>query len=317
MVLLTEEGFFRGVLWGAFEKKWDGQATAFGCTSLAFAAWHIYLPFVEKEFEMALWQIPIYLTNVTLLSFAWGWIRMASGSVILCCLVHAIWNAIVYTFFGAGSSSGDLELQRLWLFGPERGILGILLNATSLLVLVRLMPLKPKESSLENEELAGATPSAKMITVAGVTGLVLLVAVIGFVGIKPPTPKWYSWSDFSPKEAEQILESEKPVLVFVSPDWDVTGKFMELALESEPIRDALSTSRIVPMKLQYHGSEMPGINWLRDVAGARITGACFVILSPGKDGRKDGREIEQIDFSETLETDLLDVITRAGASNEK
>ncbi len=139
VVFLTEEGYFRGVLWGAFENQMISPRQAYWCTSIAFAAWHIYLPFVEKEFEMPIWQAAIYLTNVALLSFAWGWIRLASGSMLLCCFVHGLWNALVYTLFGVGASLGAAGIERVWIYGPERGLLGVLLNCIALLLLIRFM----------------------------------------------------------------------------------------------------------------------------------------------------------------------------------
>ncbi len=72
VVFLTEEGFFRGVLWGGCETRKLESKWTFGLTAFAFASWHIYLPFVEPEFAMAAWQVPIYLSNALLLSLCWG-----------------------------------------------------------------------------------------------------------------------------------------------------------------------------------------------------------------------------------------------------
>ncbi len=139
VVLLTEEGYFRGVLWGACDRCELGPAQTYWTTSFAFAAWHIYLPFVEPEFAIATWQIPIYLVNVILISFAWGWLRLATGSLWLCCFVHAVWNALVYSVFGAGVATGFSNIESVWIFGPERGCLGIIANGAALWLLSRLV----------------------------------------------------------------------------------------------------------------------------------------------------------------------------------
>lgn len=113
-------------------------------TSIAFMAWHIAVPLIEEDFRLVTHQIPIYYANVLLLGLAWGLLRLISGSILVACTAHASWNALVYVFFGYGMKSGALGVSRLSLFGPERGVLGLAVNAA--VVLLLLMWWRKRES---------------------------------------------------------------------------------------------------------------------------------------------------------------------------
>jgi membrane protease YdiL (CAAX protease family) len=134
-VLLTEEGFYRGALWGLGARAGWRPFSVLLWTSLAFLAWHIAVPIIEEEFMLPHHQIPIYYVNVLLLGFCWGLLRMGSGSVMVACTAHASWNALVYILFGYGTQTGSLGITNITTFGPERGVLGLLINGIAVTLL--------------------------------------------------------------------------------------------------------------------------------------------------------------------------------------
>ena len=128
MVMITEEGFFRGWLWGSFRKAGMNTTKTLFVTSALFTIWHISAVTSGTEYGLPLNQVPIYLINATLLGLIWGLLRSISESVIVPSLCHAVWNAFAYEFFGFGEKIGSLGITNTALFGPEVGYLGIILN---------------------------------------------------------------------------------------------------------------------------------------------------------------------------------------------
>jgi len=128
VVLLTEEGFFRGWLWAALKRSGKSDIQVLIWSSLAFTAWHISAISLDTGFDLPANEIPIYLVNATLIGAVFGLIRMISGSVIAPSLCHALWNAIDYPLFGFGEDVGALGIRETHIYGPEVGILGIGLN---------------------------------------------------------------------------------------------------------------------------------------------------------------------------------------------
>jgi len=128
MVLITEEGFFRGWLWGSFRKAGLNTTKTIFVTSILFTIWHISAVTSGTEYGLPLNQVPIYLINATLLGLIWGLLRSISGSVIVPAFCHAVWNAFAYEFFGFGEKVGTLGITNTALLGPEVGYLGIVLN---------------------------------------------------------------------------------------------------------------------------------------------------------------------------------------------
>jgi membrane protease YdiL (CAAX protease family) len=127
-VLITEEGFFRGALWGMSEKAGWSAFSVLAWTSVAFMLWHFAVPLIEEDFALPTEQIPVYLVNATLLGFTWGALRLISGSVLVACTAHGFWNGITYILFGYGQKSGALSIADIGVFGPERGYVGIAVN---------------------------------------------------------------------------------------------------------------------------------------------------------------------------------------------
>ncbi|MEM7084717.1 MAG: CPBP family intramembrane glutamic endopeptidase [Bacteroidota bacterium] len=138
VVLLTEEGFFRGWLWGAFRKAGFSAEKALWVTSILFVIWHISAVTAESSYKLPFSQIPIYLINGLFIGLIWGTLRWASGSIIVASVCHAVWNTLAYMLFGFGENVGLLGVTNTALFGPEVGYLGILLNGLFFLWLWRI-----------------------------------------------------------------------------------------------------------------------------------------------------------------------------------
>ena len=125
MVLITEEGFFRGWLWASLERAGCSRWQTLLYTTLAFTAWHISPITLDTGYDLPAAEIPIYLVNATLLGLIWGILRMVSGSVVVPSVCHAVWNAIDYPLFGFGERVGALGITETHIYGPEVGLLGI------------------------------------------------------------------------------------------------------------------------------------------------------------------------------------------------
>ena len=135
--LLTEEGLFRGLLWGLLRSRREGPTRVLMLTSLVFLLWHVPVVLLEFGSDFPRSAIPIYLGNVLLLGLNWGLMRLVSGSVIVASVSHALWNALAYKFFGFGSEYGVLTTSSFQIFDPERGLVGLALNAVVFLVFFR------------------------------------------------------------------------------------------------------------------------------------------------------------------------------------
>lgn len=135
VAILTEEGFFRGWLWASLERAGATPGRILIWTSIAFSLWHVSAVTLETGFDLPGRQIPVYLLNVVVLGVVWGWLRWLSGSVIVASLSHGVWNGLTYELFGFGTKAGALGIKDTAWFGPEVGILGLVVNLVGLLVL--------------------------------------------------------------------------------------------------------------------------------------------------------------------------------------
>jgi len=138
MVLITEEGFFRGWLWASLKRAGRSDFYILVWTSLAFSIWHISAISLDTGFDIPANEIPIYLVNATLLGGIWGALRMVSGSVVVPSVCHAVWNGLDYPLYGFGEKVGAFGIQDTHIYGPEVGLLGIALNVGFALILWRL-----------------------------------------------------------------------------------------------------------------------------------------------------------------------------------
>lgn len=150
--LLTEDGFFRGWLWGVLEEGRFEKPTVLLWTAAAFALWHLPVPFIEESFRLPATQIPLYTVNVFLLGFNWGILRLASGSVVVPAVSHAVWNGFVYVVFGYGQGEGALGVSSVTVFDPERGWLGVALNGAACWLLWRWQAARSRAEDSEPEK---------------------------------------------------------------------------------------------------------------------------------------------------------------------
>ena len=128
MLVLTEEGFFRGWLWASLRRSGRDTVATLIWSSIAFSAWHWTWAFLESGLGLPPLQVPVYLLNAAVMGVGWGLLRWISGSVVVASVSHAVWNAFAYTLFGAGPIEGALGIQQTYLFDVEVGTIGLGLN---------------------------------------------------------------------------------------------------------------------------------------------------------------------------------------------
>ena len=128
-VLITEEGFFRGWLWAALKRAGQSDVRILIWTSVSFTVWHISAVSLDTGFDLPAREIPVYLINATLIGGVFGILRMKSGSVVVPSVCHAVWNGIDYPLYGFGEKVGAFGIEATHLYGPEVGVLGIVLNS--------------------------------------------------------------------------------------------------------------------------------------------------------------------------------------------
>jgi membrane protease YdiL (CAAX protease family) len=125
LALITEEGFFRGALWGSCTRAGFTPAKTIVWTSLAFGLWHLAVPLIDPDFTQPLSKVPQYVIGATAFGVAMGLLRLRSGSIIVTSVCHSLWNAADYTFFGAGKKIGQLGISDPSIWDPERGYAGL------------------------------------------------------------------------------------------------------------------------------------------------------------------------------------------------
>lgn len=128
MVLLTEEGFFRGWLWASLRRAGQSRGRALVWSSAAFSLWHLSAVSLDTGFDLPVGQIPIFMVNAMLLGLVWGMLRLISGSVLVASVSHAVWNALAYGLFAYGTKVGALGIVKTAIYGPEVGFIGLALN---------------------------------------------------------------------------------------------------------------------------------------------------------------------------------------------
>jgi membrane protease YdiL (CAAX protease family) len=128
LAIITEEGFFRGWLWASLRRAGMTEPWVVVWTSVAFAAWHLSTALLPTDFRPPLAQVPIYILNAAVIGVIWGLMRQRSGSIVVTSVSHGVWNGLVYTLFGVGSTLGVLGIHNTAVFGPEVGLVGLALN---------------------------------------------------------------------------------------------------------------------------------------------------------------------------------------------
>lgn len=128
VALLTEEGFFRGWLWASLKRTGQSNVAILLLTSVAFAAWHWSAVVLPTGYNPPLAQVPVFLLNAAVIGAIWGMLRLLSGSLVVTSVSHGVWNGLAYVLFGFGTHVGALGISNTALYGPEIGVLGVLLN---------------------------------------------------------------------------------------------------------------------------------------------------------------------------------------------
>jgi membrane protease YdiL (CAAX protease family) len=128
MVLLTEEGFFRGWLWASLRRAGKSRGQALVWSSVAFSLWHLSAVSLDTGFDLPAGQIPVFMVNAMLLGLIWGMLRLISGSTLVASVSHAVWNALAYGLFAYGTKVGALGIVKTAIYGPEVGFIGLALN---------------------------------------------------------------------------------------------------------------------------------------------------------------------------------------------
>ena len=161
--LLTEDGFFRGALWGFLDRDGRSDDAILLWTASAYALWYLPLVWVAPSPVAGPEALAVRTLNLWLLALAWGILRLVSGSLLVAAWSHGLWNGLAYTLFGYGASTGALGIVAPLDFDPERGWAGVAINAAAVLVLYRWWRAHEAEEALEAEEArenAGARPGA-------------------------------------------------------------------------------------------------------------------------------------------------------------
>jgi membrane protease YdiL (CAAX protease family) len=133
LAFATEEGFFRGWLFGTLERGRMNPKLILILTALAFASWHLPLFFLNASFTWSM--LPIYITGGIIGGLTFGLLRYISGSIIVSSFSHALWNTVVYILFGFGTTVGILGIQATNIFSPESGLLGLVFGVVFMAVL--------------------------------------------------------------------------------------------------------------------------------------------------------------------------------------
>lgn len=163
--LITEEGFFRGWLWGSLRRARVSERGTVLWTSVVFCLWHIPAATVAPSFELPAGVVPVYLGNVLVLGLTWGVLRAAFGSIVLVSFCHAVWNALVYTFFGYGIETGALGIADWRMIDPERGVLGLVVNLVVLVLFWRWwrrrLVVSRAQHNNRSDDWSGSRPSGR------------------------------------------------------------------------------------------------------------------------------------------------------------
>ncbi|MFL6203088.1 MAG: hypothetical protein ACJ76J_28300 [Thermoanaerobaculia bacterium] len=75
------------------------------------------------------------MINAAVIGAAWGLMRSVSRSVLVASVSHGLWNGMAYSLFGFGTRVGALGIKETALYGPEAGVLGLVLNVLFVAVL--------------------------------------------------------------------------------------------------------------------------------------------------------------------------------------
>ncbi len=155
--MVTEDGFFRGALWGALERAGRSSEVILLWTSTAYVVWYLPILWLSPAPVTGAEALIVHVLNVWLLALCWGVLRLVSGSLLIAAWAHGLWNGLAYTLFGFGPATGALGVVDPLRFDPERGWAGVAVNAMALVILWRWWRQhEAVEAAIEAEEAAEA-----------------------------------------------------------------------------------------------------------------------------------------------------------------
>ncbi len=128
LAIVTEEGFFRGWLWASLDRAAQTKTTILIFSSVAFALWHWSAVLLPTGYNPPLAQVPTFMLNAAVIGAIWGMLRLLSGSILVSSVSHGVWNGLAYVLFGFGTNVGALGITNTAMYGPEIGLLGLILN---------------------------------------------------------------------------------------------------------------------------------------------------------------------------------------------
>ena len=117
LAFATEEGFFRGWLFGIMERDQINPRIILILTAIAFSLWHFPLFFMDTNFVWSM--LPFYLMGGVVGGLTFGLLRYISGSIIVSSFSHALWNTVVYILFGSGTAIGIMGIKSFNIYHPE------------------------------------------------------------------------------------------------------------------------------------------------------------------------------------------------------
>jgi uncharacterized protein len=143
--VLGEEIGWRGFLVPELAKRHRFVATAL-ISGIVWALWHYPLIlWGHSNLPTPLWFfLPVFTLTVTLAGFLWTWMRLKSGSIWPCVVLHAAHNTFIQRFF----EPLTVHAKTTWYFSGEGGV-GLLLALLVLAVYFsrRGVALEPVASS--------------------------------------------------------------------------------------------------------------------------------------------------------------------------
>jgi membrane protease YdiL (CAAX protease family) len=126
--IVTEDGFFRGWLWASLRRAGLNKQSVVLVSGIAFGIWHLPYTLLAAGYTPFSAEVPLLIINASIIGIAWGLLRLNSGSLVVAAVTHDIWNGAVYVLFNYGDEIGALGIQQTSIFGPEAGVLGLMLN---------------------------------------------------------------------------------------------------------------------------------------------------------------------------------------------
>lgn len=128
LTTVTEDGFFRGWLWASMRRAGLNEHRVVLVTGIAFGVWHLPYTLLTAGYTNVSAEAPLLIITASIIGISWGLLRLHSGSVFVPAVIHGMWNAAVYGLFNSGGKVGALGIQNVTIFGPEAGVLGLVLN---------------------------------------------------------------------------------------------------------------------------------------------------------------------------------------------